>query len=153
METDYTLAIIAIVLSLIALIGIGYVYVEYEPDTTDLSGVESQINTLYNKITILERNIGNIDTDCECDVDKYDIEDIEDDIDNIKDDINDLEDDVEDIDLIPGPQGIQGIQGIEGPINEDVLECLLVYASELEEDENATTRLPDLLVCLNDIEY
>ncbi len=80
MAPDNTLAIIAIVLSLIALIGLAYVYVEYTPETTDLSGVETDVSNLENSVKSLSMNILDIDTDCECDIDisDGDIEDLED---------------------------------------------------------------------------
>lgn len=96
METDYTLAIIAIVLGLIALIGVAYVYVD-TPEPTDLSGVESDIINIDRKITNLGKDIDNIDTDCKCDVDQDDIEDLEDDIDDLQDDVNDLDNRIDDI--------------------------------------------------------
>ena len=86
METDNTLAIIAIVLSLLVLIGgvLMYINLPAEHEPLDISKERAEITALQNEVIQLKldiRQLDNVDTD---------------DIDNLSDKIRDLERDIED---------------------------------------------------------
>jgi len=131
MENEETISILAVVLSAIAFvgcIGIGtYVY-SNQPEPIDISGINE--NTLL--ITLLQKNIDDLESDID-DIDLiygYDIdEDIQDDIVDIEDDIDDLDDRIDDLEDAPTPQdGEDGIDGKDwSDMSEEEWSCLVEH--------------------------
>ena len=90
--TALVIAIVALLVSLVC----GYLYIN-QPQSTDLSGIESDIASINDDIIDLGEEIHDIDIKCDCDVNEDDLEDLEELIEDNEDDISDVEDDVDDL--------------------------------------------------------
>ena len=96
--------IAALILSVIAILGVGYLYANPAETDVDLSGVQDNANTIAalkglssshsNSIDSLALQINKISTG---EVDEDDLDDLEDDINDNQDDIDDNQDDINDI--------------------------------------------------------
>lgn len=96
MENNETISALAVVLSILALfacIGIGgYIYLN-QSQSIDISGISDnalKITLIQNDVNNLESDIDNLDLTCDCDIDEDDFEDLEEEIEDNHNDIKDI---------------------------------------------------------------
>ncbi len=120
-ETNGIIAILALIIGVIAIIGVAFVYTNM-PEEVSLVGVKSDIINLKSTDLTLANSIANSLNN----IQDVDIDDIEYDINKLFDDFDELEDDFDDVeDGERGLQGIQGEPGEQGPVYiTDIDECL-----------------------------
>lgn len=97
---DTSLTIMAIIALLLSVVAIGCVFLN-QPKEVDLSKLNFDISTNRISIDNLNEELGSyldLELDCDCKIDREDLEDLEDELedleDNLDDDIDDVEDDL-----------------------------------------------------------